>query len=324
MPKASIIVPVYNVERYLEKCVNSILAQTEQDFQLLLIDDGSTDSSGSLCDSLSGADSRIQVVHQKNQGLGGARNTGIELALGDWLLFVDSDDWIDESTLETSLAAAAREGADMAVFGLRSVNEAGEELGLLIENFPKDKGLCIREHRELLLMAPCACAKLYRAELFRRTGVRFPPRVWYEDMRTTPKLMIAAEKIVFLDFAGYNYLQRQGSITRNVNTDRNVEILEAFDDLSSYFKELGEWEHYSDELCYLALYHAYISASVRVACVDSRHQLLSRFAGYMKEKFPGYRDNKYLDKLGRNRKIILFLLEKRLYFLVALIFKLKG
>lgn len=324
MPKISVIVPVYNVEPYLEKCVESVLAQTEADWELLLIDDGSTDQSGALCDTLAGQDARIQVIHQENQGLGGARNTGIGQARGDWLLFVDSDDWIDPQTLEKSLEAATREEADLVVFGLRNVDEQGRELGTLIEEFPKDRGLSIRERRDLLLMAPCACAKLYRADLFRRTGVRFPPRVWYEDMRTTPKLMIAAQRIVFLDFAGYNYLQRQGSITRNVNADRNREILDAFDDLLAYFQEQGELEHYRDELCYLTLFHAYLAASVRVLRADRRHRLLGEFAAYLRERFPDYRENKYLPRLGKNRRLILSLLERKQYFLVALIFKVKG
>lgn len=324
MPKASVIVPVYNVERYLEKCVNSILAQTEPDFELLLIDDGSTDESGKLCDILAQKDSRIRVIHQENQGLGGARNTGIEAAQGEWLLFVDSDDWILPQTLEKTLTAALREGGELVVFGLTNVDEAGNETGVLIEEFPKDKGLSAREHRDFLLMAPCACAKLYRADLFRRTGVRFPPRVWYEDMRTTPKLMIAASRIVFLDWAGYRYLQREGSITRNVNTDRNREILDAFDDLLGYFKEHGELEAYREELGYLALFHAYLTASVRVLNVDTRHPLLREFPAWLEKQFPDYRRNKYLPRLGRKRKLIFSLLEKKQYWLIALLFKIKG
>ena len=100
MPKASVIVPVYNVEGYLEKCVQSVLAQTEKDFELLLVDDGSTDHSGKLCDTLAQTDSRIRVIHQQNQGLGGARNTGIREAKAPWILLADSDDWIEPEILE--------------------------------------------------------------------------------------------------------------------------------------------------------------------------------------------------------------------------------
>ena len=115
MPKASVIVPVYKVEEYLEKCVQSILAQTERDFELILVDDGSTDGSGKLCDTLKERDGRIQVIHQENQGLGGARNTGIREARGDWLLLVDSDDWIEPKILEKAMEAGLREEADLVM-----------------------------------------------------------------------------------------------------------------------------------------------------------------------------------------------------------------
>lgn len=324
MPKATVIVPVYNVENYLVKCVESVLAQTEQDFELLLVDDGSTDGSGDLCDELARKDSRIQVIHQRNQGLGGARNTGIQAASGDWLLLVDSDDWIEPQTLEKTLEAGLREEADLVMFGFRSVDEKGNTLQTFLEDAPKDQGVTLSQHPELLLTAPSACCRLYRRELFTRTGVLFPPRVWYEDMRTTPKLLAQARQVVFLDFVGYNYLSRTGSITKNQNADRNREILLAFDDLFSYFKEQGLFEKYRQEFCYLTLFHAYLTASVRVLLIDRKHPLLKEFRSYLEKWFPDYRQCKYLPRLSRNHKLLLSLLEKRWYALVTLLFKLKG
>ena len=194
MPKATVVVPVYNVEKYLEKCVDSILAQTEPDFELLLVDDGSTDGSGRLCDKLAEKDGRVRVIHQKNQGLGGARNTGIQQAQGDWLLLVDSDDWIEPQTLEKTMEAGLREEADLVMFAYRSVDEGGRILQTYMENAPKDRGLPLEQQPALLLTSPSACIRLYRRELLERTGILFPPRVWYEDMRTTPKLLAEAAR----------------------------------------------------------------------------------------------------------------------------------
>lgn len=324
MPKATVVVPVYNVEEYLEKCVESILAQTEEDFELLLVDDGSTDGSGSLCDRISQRDSRIQVIHQENQGLGGARNTGIKAASGDWILLVDSDDWIQPDTLEKTLEAGLREEADLVMFGFRSVDEQGNTLQTFLEDAPKDRGITLTERPDLLLMAPSACCRLYRRELLTRTGILFPPRVWYEDMRTTPKLLAQARQVVFLDYVGYNYLSRTGSITKNQNADRNREILWAFDDLFSYFKDQGLFERYRQEFCYLALFHAYLTASVRVLLIDRKHPLLKEFRDYLNKWFPDYRQCKYLSRLSRSHKLLLSLLEKRMYGAIALLFKLKG
>ena len=172
MPKASVIVPVYNVEGYLEKCVQSVLAQTEKDFELLLVDDGSTDHSGKLCDTLAQTDSRIRVIHQQNQGLGGARNTGIREAKAPWILLADSDDWIEPGILEKTLAAAGKApDIDLVMFAYRTVDEAGRELGVFRENMPKGQALSLDQRPDILLTAPCAWNKLYRASLFHDWGI---------------------------------------------------------------------------------------------------------------------------------------------------------
>lgn len=324
MPKATVIVPVYNVEAYLEKCVQSILAQTEPDFELLLVDDGSTDHSGALCDQLAQTDPRIQVIHQKNQGLGGARNTGIQAAAGDWVLLVDSDDWIEPELLEKTLEAGLREEADLVMFGFRSVDEQGNTLQTFVEDVPTDQGLTLKDHPDLLMTAPSAWRRLYRRELLSRTGILYPPRVWYEDIRTTPKLLAAASRVVFLNYVGYDYLSRTGSITKNQNADRNREILWAFDDLLPYFQDQGLFERYRQELCYLTLFHAYLTASVRVLLIDRKHPLLGEFRDYLNKWFPDYRRCKYLPRLNRLHRLLLSLLEKRMYGLVAVLFRLKD
>ncbi len=324
MPKVSVVVPVYNVKDYLKKCVDSILAQTERDLELLLIDDGSTDGSSGLCEEFSKSDPRVRVIHQENKGLGGARNTGIKAASGDWLLLVDSDDWIEPETLQKALEAGERENADMVMFGLRSVDENGNVLRTVTETVPKDTRLLLEDHKDLLLTAPSAANKLYRRELFTRAAVEFPPRVWYEDIRTTPKLMTFSGPMVFLDYMGYNYFQRTGSIMQNPNIDRNVEILDAFDDLLQWFQKEGLFEKYRDELCFLCWSHIFLTASVRVIRLNRKHPLIPRFAAYVKEKFPDYRHNKYRDRFTWKQRVILSLLEKRLYLPVELIFRIKG
>ena len=324
MPKASVIVPVYKVEEYLEKCVQSILAQTERDFELILVDDGSPDRCGALCDSLAQTDPRVRVIHQENQGLGGARNTGIREARGDWLLLVDSDDWIEPKILEKAMEAGLREEADLVMFAFRTVDEQGRELGVFREDMPKERGIGLQEHKEALLTAPCAWNKLYRRSFFQGTGLAYPPRVWYEDLRTTPKLMAKAGRMVFLDEVGYNYLQRQGSIMKSANLERNREILDAFDDLLPWFRKEGLFEAYRRELEYLAVFHVYLTAGVRVALADRKSPLLRELAAYVEERFPGWRQNPYLPKLGGKRRLLVSLLEKKWYWAVSLLFKLKG
>ena len=325
MPKASVIVPVYNVEGYLEKCVQSVLAQTEKDFELLLVDDGSTDHSGKLCDTLAQTDSRIRVIHQQNQGLGGARNTGIREAKAPWILLADSDDWIEPGILEKTLAAAGKvPDIDLVMFAYRTVDEAGRELGVFRENMPKGQALSLDQRPDILLTAPCAWNKLYRASLFHDWGIEYPPRVWYEDVRTTPKLMTKARNMVFLDDVGYNYLQRKGSIMNSVNVERNREILEALEDVLGYFRQQGLSRRYHAELEHLAVAHVLLFALVRVLRMDRKNPLLGQFAAFVKERFPHYRENKYLYKLTRNQRLALKLVDHKLYGVVELLFRIKG
>jgi len=324
VPKISVVVPVYNVEAYVEKCVDSVLAQTNRDFELILVDDGSTDGSGAICDRLAEKDSRIRVIHQENAGLGGARNTGIAQARGEWISFVDSDDWLEPDILEKAWQAAEKTEADIALFAFRSVDEQGNTLKVFREEVPKNQALIMEGHKEIYLTAPCAWNKLYRAELFRKTEIRYPSRVWYEDIRTTLKLFSAAGKAVFLDDIGYNYLMREGSITKNINADRNAEIIDAFEDILSYFRGNGRFEEYRDELCYLTVFHVYLTASVRVLRIDRKHPLLPQFREYTAREFPRWKENKYLARLGKKREFLLFLLEKKQYWLIDLLFRIKG
>lgn len=324
MPKASVIVPVYNVKDYLRKCVDSILTQTETDFELLLIDDGSTDESGALCDTLAEEDGRIRVIHQENRGLGGARNTGSKEAVGDWLMYVDSDDWIEPETLEKAITAGERANAEMVVFGMRTVDEFGNVGQIIVEDMPKNTALSVKENKEILLIAPSAANKIFRREWLIGTGIEFPSRVWYEDIRTTPKLMIHSQAIVFIDFVGYNYFQRSGSIMNSSNIERNVEIIDALDDLLEYFKEQGKFDEYKNELRFLVLSHVYLVASIRVIRLDRKHPLIKKFEEYTKREFPDYRQTEYMHRLTRNQRIALKLLEMKQYLLIDLIFKIKD
>ena len=322
MPKVTVVVPVYNVEKYLHKCAESILNQSFQDFELILVDDGSTDKSGDICDRFAEKDSRVRVIHQENGGLGAARNTGTREARGEWLLYVDSDDSIESVTIHSALRTAEANNADIVVFGFQSVDEDGHAVERFVDDIPKGSAFSLRTKPEMLLGAPVAWNKLYRLSLF--DDIEYPGRAWYEDIRTTPKLQAEAKRIVYMEDLLYNYLMREGSITKNINVERNVEILEAFEDIIGWFKSKGWFENYKKEFEYLTVLHVYITASVRVIRVDPAHELLERFRSYLTDNFPDYKNNPYLKRLGRNKRLIMLLLDKKMYAVIRLIFKIKG
>lgn len=322
----SIIVPVYNTSRYLEGCVRSILTNDCTDCEILLIDDGSTDGiCPQLCDRLaSEAPELIRVIHQKNQGLGGARNTGLEAACGEYLFFPDSDDTVTSDALSLIKAAIAKNHPDVVAFDFFSDDGEGHHTPMNACAFHEDAPFAPKDRPEFLLSLPSAWSRVWKRSLFLNTGIRYPSRVWYEDLRTTVKLFALASSVVTLPEHLYLYLQRPGSIMRSSNLDRNREILEAFEDLLPWFHAQGLWALYRDVLCRLCIDHAYLAASVRVLRGNPHHPLLAQFQAYLKEKFPDYRKNPFLPQLPRAKKLVFRLLEGRHYATLRFLFRLQG
>lgn len=326
MFKLSFIIPVYGVENYLAGCLDSLYSQIDDSCQVVLVDDESPDSCGIICEDYKSRYPRVTtVIHQKNMGLGGARNTGIENALGEYLFFLDSDDTLPDGTVSALLAAIDSFGADIYAFPYRRVGEDGGEIDVVRDSAPVNTPLTLKDHPEILCGTPNACNKVFSASLFRESGVTFPSRVWYEDIRTVPKLYAVATNIVFLDRVMYNYLQREGSIMNNAKVERNVEIIEALDDLLSWFQNAGLYAEFCHELDYLIIDHVFVSATVRVLrSAGAGHHLIGELRDFTYGRCTTLSHNKYLSAMPKNRKLIFKLLSAKLYFAVQLIFKIKG
>ncbi len=322
----SIVIPVYNTAGYLEGCVDSILACDCTDCEIILVDDGSTDGiCPDLCDRIASRHpDLIRVIHQENQGLGGARNTGLEAARGDYLFFPDSDDKVTPNALSVIKTAIQSSGADIIAFNFFSDDGQGHHSPMKANNFYSPTPFRTSDRPDFLLSLPTAVCRAWKRSLFLRTGIRYPSRVWYEDLRTSMKLMALAELVCTLDEPLYLYLQRPGSIMRSDNLERNREILDAFQDLLPWFREQGLWETYRDVLCRLCIDHAYIAASVRVLRADIRHPLLEEFRQYLKTQFPDYRENPHIRQLPTLKRLAFRLLEGRHYRILELLFRLKG
>lgn len=318
----SVIVPVYNVADYLEACVASVIAQTCRDYELILVDDGSTDQSGAMCDRLA-QQYHCRVIHQENGGLGAARNTGIEAAQGDYLVFLDSDDFLSPDTLQGLSEEMDRVDADIYAFGFVT-SDGTRDLAAFVDALPYHQPLTLAACPQLLLAQPNACCKVVRRSLFLSSGVRFPSRVWYEDIRTTPKLSALAQAIDALPDTWYHYVQREGSITRNTNLDRNHEIIDAFEDLLGWYRAQGLFDQYAPQLERLCIDHVYLAASVRVLRVDPKHPLLQEFRDYLRKNFPNYQNNPLLGELPRSKHLAYTLLEGKHYRLLKLLFSLKD
>lgn len=208
----SVIVPVYNVEHYLNRCVDSILAQTYSDLEILLVDDGSTDGSGELCDAYARQDARVQVIHKKNGGLSDARNCGIEHAKGRYFCFVDSDDGIAPQMIEVLYRNLLNAGADVSAVALRSFST--EELPAAEDTLKKVQYMTGKEALRSILqseeLGDFAVNKLYKRELFE--NVCYPLGRAMEDQGTTYKLLDQCQGVAYCPVPLYFYYQRPDSI----------------------------------------------------------------------------------------------------------------
>ena len=324
MPTFSLIVPIYKVEEYLPKCIDSVLAQTCQDYELLLVDDGSPDNSGKICDEYAAKyPDRIRAIHQPNGGAGAARNHGISVSTGEYILFLDGDDYLSENLLSDLKNAMEKTAADLYVFGA-IVEKDGKEVGQLHELIPCDQLCSAKEHPELFFGVMAPWNRAYKRSLFTDYQIEFASKVWYEDIRVVTKIHSVAASALRLPGAYYHYLQREGSAMNNKNVARNVEIIYAFDDLRHWFESHDFCTDYKNELEFLAIQHLLIAASVRVAQIDRKHQLLSDFQTYTQQHFPDFRDNPYLPTLDSNKRLIYRLLLKKRYRTVCLIFRIKS
>lgn len=250
-PLVSVVVPVYNVESYLRRCLYSICAQTYRNLEILLIDDGSTDSSGDICDEFSGRDPRIKVFHQKNTGLSGARNRGIDEAAGTYLAFVDSDDYVSPEFIEVMVATALNTGSEIVqVYVLDVVTEPDQEAPVAIpKEALKSENVVTLSGREMCLSlldtvyADCGVVwnKLYKAELF--ADLRFPIGKLHEDDFLVYKLYWGVHTVAIYESQLYFYqLKRPGSIMNKQYSLKRLDAVKARKEQYEFFSDTGDME----------------------------------------------------------------------------------
>lgn len=244
--KVSVIIPVYNVEKYLDKCIDSVVNQTYKNLEIILIDDGSTDKSSIICDEWATKDKRIKVFHQKNSGVSVVRNNGIEYSVGDYISFVDSDDYIAESMIEKAVASIEENDADIVCFGVFRVAESGE----ILES-TEDIEQKVVDNKEALLdltngkIHDYPVNKLYKRKVFE--NVRYPAGRVFEDIATTYKIFLNSEKICYLPQKLYFYRRRKGSIINNI---KNSSLNDLFDIRKQRYDDLKAKHPDAAEACF--------------------------------------------------------------------------
>lgn len=317
MKKVSVIIPVYNVENYLRKCLDSLVNQTLKDLEIIVVNDGTTDNSQEIIDEyVKKYPKKVVSIIQENGGQGTARNTGLLHAKGEYIGYVDSDDYVEENMYEELYKKAKEEDSDIVICGNNVVKENYDFLS-------KEE-----VDKEFLLGKMAVWNKIYKKNIIVDNKIQFRSKVWYEDLDFTMKVYFSSKKISYVDKPLYNYLLREGSTMNNNNIKRNLELIQAFDSLIDYCKDKKIYNKVKDEIEFLCIYHMYIFAITRVLNTNNNYKakiaIINKFRDYINSNFPNFKQNKYLYLLPKRRKLIYKLINSKVYCIIMGIFKIKN
>lgn len=319
LPLVSVVVAAYNVERYIDRCIKSLVDQTYRNLEILLIDDGSPDNSGDICERYADEDSRIRVIHKENGGLSDVRNVGLAQASGTYLMYVDGDDYVSPDFVKAAVSCAEEHTADVVFFDFEEIEEDTGRRDRWSMEIPRDTVLNARQLPKVLTVTPCAWNKLYRLEFFRSTGLKYPLKRNYEDLTMSPRLLVHAGRVVYLQSEPlYSYILREGSIMRSKDFEKSYRDRKAaIEDILSYFKNRGLYETFRQELEYLAFEHAFFVPIKEIVLDNPKSPYLKKFREYVPGLFPEAAKNPYVKEcLSMKDRVMLTLIMWKLYGLM--------
>ena len=298
MIKVSVIVPVYGVEKYIVKCIDSIVKQNLKDIEIIVVNDGTKDNSIKLIEE-NFNDDRIKIFNKKNGGLASARNYGIKKAKGKYLFFVDSDDFIDEC-LEEMYNEAEKNKADLVICDYYKYFETGEKTHIPIIPFFEDNN-----YKCSCTSMPGAVCKLVKRNIVIENNIEFFEKHYFEDNAIMPYLCALCKNFVYINKPYYYYLQRDGSILNQQNYNKKWEdIFPALTNLYNCFKDNNMLEEYHRELEYI--YIEYLLHAANLKFIDYKEGIpnIKKISKIMKEKFPKWRSNYYYKKESIKYKVM--------------------
>ena len=290
--RLSVIVPVYNVEKYLKKCLTSLVNQTMDNIEILVVNDGSPDNSEKIIQEYAKKYKNIKALKKENGGLSSARNYGLKYATGEYVTFVDSDDWIKEEMYEKMYLKAKEKDFDIVTSDINYVYPDHEEV---VYTDPKEDTFDIK--KVFIKLYPTVCTKIFKRELFTDNNLEFKSGVWYEDVEMMYRLLPYVKSIGVVHIPFYQYLQREQSITNTVSP-KIYDYIHNFNGIVDFYKERKLFDKYHKELEYA--YVRYVYATFIKTCLgyDKEEYLkaVDEAIKNVREHFPNYRKNKYFYK----------------------------
>lgn len=293
MTKVSVIVPVYNVGGYLEKCLDSLVVQSLKDIEIIVVNDGSTDNSLEIAKKYEEKYSNVlKVYSKKNGGLSDARNFGLKYVKGKFVAFVDSDDYVKDDMFLKMYNYAIKNDLDVVVSDTIIKTDSSEDVLKSNLNYSSDV------LKNYVIAYPMACIRMIRKDVLK--DFEFKKGIFYEDLEAMPSLVLRTSKIGFIDYAGYYYVQRAGSIMKQ--QEFNPKLLNIFDVLEINKKRLIS--KYPEEVEYLYITHLLRSATLRFLGYKDSNDCLTRIRKIMKEEFPNWKSNPYFKQSSFKLKMV--------------------
>lgn len=310
--KVSVIVPVYNVEKYLKKCLDSLVNQTLEDIEILIVNDGSPDDSQSIIDEYKKKyPMKIKSFRKENGGLASARNYALDYVQGEYVGFVDSDDWVDLQMFEMMYNNAHDTDADIVL--CNTVDH--------YNNYD-----VYHKQTEVGKFRKCgsACNKIYRTSFVGKE--RFPDGLWFEDLAFTIKLLMQTEKIGHCEGHYYHAFNREGSILHNNNSEKNLDIITVIEGIIDFAMEKDLYEKYSYDIEYMILEHILITSINRVAAQrnNKKKETIMKLRQYVLDRYPEFYRDSVFHEFTKNQRIVARLNAKGLEKVSQQLFKLKS
>lgn len=302
-PKISIVVPVYNVENYLYQCLNSLVNQTLEEIEIIVVNDGSTDQSSEiLSDFEKHYPHKIKCIHQVNQGISAARNNGVTIATGEYLAFIDSDDFIELNTYEELLNLA--NNADIVLCDIEYYWDSNNAKNYVM------KGLSplyndVKMPNRALLSPLFSWNKIFKREFYLKNNITFHLGTWYEDLEPMTFMLAMADEVHYLEKTLIHYRQRNNSIMSSRN-EKCKDIFDVLEDIVVRFKENDLFDKFEKELEYLFIENLLLFGQYRFLALNDYKELIVQSKSFVKKYFPNYLKNPYIKKVSLKNKIMLY------------------
>lgn len=319
MIKVSVIVPTYNEEKHIRACLDSIIENDLKEIEIIVINDGSTDSTKEILEEYKNKYDIIKVIEKENEGQGSARNIGIDLAKGEFITFVDADDEIYNNMLSKMYEKLQKEQADICVCDYFEINKDNKVVKKAIPQKTED----IKKDYIVSIAGPCN--KLIRTEILKKNSLYFPKTGIYEDIAMVPLIATYTNKIVYLEEPLYYYYIRQGSTMRQTKfNEKLLSIYNVLDILEKGFKQKGALEQYKEELEFIYIKHLLYAGNGRFLEYKEGKQEVKKIANIMKLKYPNWRKNKYYKKQSKLFKLNCNIFYSNCLFIIIPFQKLKS